>query len=400
MKKPHLPDPSERNAVLDQLRNLKMSESSHRYVRGSTEQFYKWLQKFEAQSVPIGPAIWICGDCHVGNLGPVANAQSHVEIQIRDLDQTVIGNPVYDLIRLALSLASAARSSDLPGVTTFLMMEKILEGYELAFAPDFDVEADLETPPSILASLRTSLHASWKTLARETIDDESPQIPLGKKFWPLSLDERDSLAAACETPEVRDLANLSKMRRADGKVKLVDAAYWVKGCSSLGSLRYVAVLSVERPKKRQVYCLMDFKEAVSAMAPRATDARMPQDDAERVLAGAKHLSPYLGKRMARATVGGRSMFVRELMPQDLKLNIDQLDVSEATKVAAYLGAVVGKAHSRQMNSGQRENWLSDLKKKRTPDLNAPAWLWQTVVALLSTHEKAYLEHCRQYALAS
>jgi hypothetical protein len=40
-----------------------------------------------------GPPVWICGDCHVSNLGPLANAEAYVEIQIRDLNQTVIGNP-------------------------------------------------------------------------------------------------------------------------------------------------------------------------------------------------------------------------------------------------------------------------------------------------------------------
>ena len=50
-------------------------------------------------------------------------------IQIRDLDQTVIGNPAHDLIRLALSLATAARGSDLPGVTTARMLEQMVEGY-------------------------------------------------------------------------------------------------------------------------------------------------------------------------------------------------------------------------------------------------------------------------------
>jgi hypothetical protein len=50
--------------------------------------------------VPIGPALWICGDCHIGNLGPVADKIGRVAMQVRDLDQTVIGNPAHDLIRL------------------------------------------------------------------------------------------------------------------------------------------------------------------------------------------------------------------------------------------------------------------------------------------------------------
>ena len=51
-------------------------------------------------------------------------------VQIRDLDQTVIGNPAHDLIRLGLSLATAARGSDLPGVTTARMIEQMVDGYK------------------------------------------------------------------------------------------------------------------------------------------------------------------------------------------------------------------------------------------------------------------------------
>lgn len=105
-----------------------MARSAHAYVRGNTLRFYQWLESSNAK-LPEGPAIWICGDCHVGNLGPVADANGKVEIEVRDLDQTVIGNPAHDLIRLALSLAMAARSSDLPGVTTALILEQVIEGY-------------------------------------------------------------------------------------------------------------------------------------------------------------------------------------------------------------------------------------------------------------------------------
>ena len=95
-----------------------MAESAHAYVRGNTSQFYDWIeQDGVTKSIPIGPSIWICGDCHIGNLGPVSDLEGNIEIQIRDLDQTVMGNPAHDVLRLGLSLAMAARSSDLPGIT-------------------------------------------------------------------------------------------------------------------------------------------------------------------------------------------------------------------------------------------------------------------------------------------
>jgi uncharacterized protein (DUF2252 family) len=104
--------PHDRSGALAKCRNLKMSQSAHAYVRGNTVQYYEWLDTLKAGTLPDGPPLWICGDCHLSNLGPVANAAEHVEIQIRDLDQSVIGNPSHDLVRLGLSLASAARGSD------------------------------------------------------------------------------------------------------------------------------------------------------------------------------------------------------------------------------------------------------------------------------------------------
>jgi len=35
---------------------------------------------------------------------------------------------------------------------------------------------------------------------------------------------------------------------------------------------------------------------------------------------------------------------------------------------------------------------------RGPVTLMPSWLWSSVVDLLAIHEKAYLEHCRLYAL--
>lgn len=46
---------------------------------------------------------------------------------------------------------------------------------------------------------------------------------------------------------------------------------------------------------------------------------MPRDNAERVVQGARHLSPHLGERMRSATLQDRPVVLRELLPQDLKL---------------------------------------------------------------------------------
>ena len=125
---------------------------------------------------------------------------------------------------------------------------------------------------------------------------------------------------------------------------------------------------------------------------------MPRDNAIRVVTGARALSPNLGERMVAAKLLGKSVIVRELMPQDLKIEINKLADDEAKSLARYLGGVVGRAHGRQMKPSQRRAWRSDLAKNHKVSLDAPSWLWTSVVELLSLHEAAYLDHCRRYAL--
>jgi uncharacterized protein (DUF2252 family) len=168
------PKPSQRRAWLLKGQNLKMARSAHAYVRGNTAKFYEWLEKAKG-TVPGGPAIWICGDCHVGNLGPVANAEGDVEIGIRDLDQTVIGNPAHDLIRLGLSLATAARGSDLPGVTTALMLEQMVKGYTSALqakSKKKPLHGDGLKPVELV--MKEALNRKWRHLAKERIEDVRP----------------------------------------------------------------------------------------------------------------------------------------------------------------------------------------------------------------------------------
>ena len=101
--------------------------------------------------------------------------------------------------------------------------------------------------------------------------------------------------------------------------------------------------------------------------------------------------------MLPARLMDRSVVVRELLPQDLKLEMDQLTAEEACHAANFLAGVVGRAHARQMDGEQRASWLKELNGRRSKTLDAPSWLWSSVVELIAFHEKAYLEHCRRYA---
>ncbi len=104
--------------------------------------------------------------------------------------------------------------------------------------------------------------------------------------------------------------------------------------------------------------------------------------------------------MRSGTLLEKSVFIRELTPQDLKLEVEHLTINEAIKTAKYLAMIVGRAHARQLSREARKEWQSDLKKTRSKSLDVPSWLWSSIVSLLMSHEGGYLEHCRRYALTT
>lgn len=390
--------PDERRIVLERTRDLKMARSVHAYVRGNTAKFYEWLASSPAAtSIPRGPTVWICGDCHLGNLGPLADADHEIDIQIRDLDQTVVGNPAFDLIRLGLSLETAARSSDLPGVTTAKMVEAMIDGYARALTPEPD---DDPLEPEVVRSVRREAAGrKWRHLAKERLEDIDPAIPLGKRFWKLDEGERRAIEALFAEPDIRSRALALAELGPTGRIRVVDAAYWRKGCSSLGALRYAVLLGIaDTDAKSENFALVDIKEAVASVVPFAADVAMPTDSAERVVAGARALAPNLGERMIAARLLDKPVVLRELAPQDLKIEVEQFSRKEAIEAATYLAYVVGIAHARQLSIDQRSEWRALLSGKQDGDLEAPSWLWRSIVELAGAHEAGYLEHCRRYAL--
>ena len=211
-------------------------------------------------------------------------------------------------------------------------------------------------------------------------------------------EERKSLNQMFASDSIKPSLTSLRGRANDDAVELLDAAYWMKGCSSLGRLRYAAILRIGSGTDSSL-CLVDVKESVTATAPRAPNVEMPRDNAVRVVTGAKALSPNLGERMMAARLLDKTVVVRELMPQDLKIEIDRLSRQDAMNLARYLAGVVGRAHGRQMTPSQRRAWRSDLAKNHKACLEAPSWLWASVVELIGLHEAAYLDHCRRFALS-
>jgi uncharacterized protein (DUF2252 family) len=82
------------------------------------------------------------------------------------MDQTVIGNPAHDLIRLGLSLATAIRGSNLAGVTAALVLEQAVAGYEKAFSRSFSEAGNARDVKPVRRILKKALKRKWHHLAQ------------------------------------------------------------------------------------------------------------------------------------------------------------------------------------------------------------------------------------------
>ena len=374
-------DAAERQYRLDLRRRQRMARSAYSFVRGDISNYYGHVRELGV-AMPEGPALWICGDCHFGNLGPLSDGRDAVDVQIRDLDQTVVGNPSQDVLRLALSFASVARASDIPGERILRIIAEVLHGY----AAGLGDEGAAPEPAGVKAIRRHASNRVWHQFAQDRLGGSSPTITQGKHFWPLFLKEKHDLADLVADPAIaRRVLDVDR----PGEIELVDAAYWVKGCSSLGHLRFAVTVRAGK----QIF-LLDVKEAVAPLPPIARGSTMPAGDAHRVVEGARALSPNLGARLVAAEVAGRPVFVRVLSPKDLKLEKEVLVGRDAEMTARHLGSVVGQAHGRQLSAGERMAWA-----RKVAAFGEGEWLWQGTLALIGRYEAAYLRHCAETMIA-
>ena len=250
-------------------------------------------------------------------------------------------------------MATAARSSDLPGVTTARILEQMIEGYAEGLRhPDGRPRKSNATTP-VRMVLKQALKRKWHHLASERIEDVSPTIPIGKSFWPLSTAEKREIETLFSTEAVQKMVSGLHNRHKHDEMRVRDAAYWVKGCSSLGRFRFAVLLEVGKHHGEGRFCLMDIKEGNRTSGA----ARFEHQDAERSGRTGR------GRCVQAVAIFGRENDCRAISGAERgrsgtaspgpQAGNGATDPEEATAAARFLAAVVGKAHARQMEPAMR-----------------------------------------------
>ena len=80
-------------------------------------------------------------------------------------------------------------------------------------------------PKTIKLAMRQAAGRSWKQLADERIEGTEPTIPLGKRFWHLSDEERSAVTELFEETDLRRLSVSLRSPKEKVPLRVMVATY-------------------------------------------------------------------------------------------------------------------------------------------------------------------------------
>jgi len=371
------------------LRKLdRMCASPLSFLRGAAPLFYELLAETpELAEGPPGEG-WLAGDLHLENFGAYRTEsfeeedgkKRNVVFDLNDFDDAVIGPWRLDVLRLTTSLLLGGRELGANGVTALELADHVLEAYAHA---GFD-GAPLPDMPKPVAALVDKV----RERSRIALLDARTQIASGKRRFtrgPRYADLPKELLAGLPEAFERYLASTPENERPQPEkcsLAIVDAAFRIAGTGSLGSLR-IAVL-VEGKGGDNGGWIFDLKEQGTPSAA-ATLGATKMNPAERVVTGFRACVEHPPRMMGTTHLGKIALVGRRLAPQEDKLAYAKIDEAALPALASYLGALLGRAHTRAATKATPSRWTkADREHLRT-----------NAVTLAGIHEAAYLALCER-----
>ena len=351
------------------IRYGRMLTSPFTFLRGSAGLMASDL----ATTPSTGVKVQACGDCHLLNFGLFATPERNLVFDINDFDETLPAPWEWDLKRLAVSFAVAARDNELSDADARDTAETCGRAYrealrEYSRMSPLEVwyaHLDAETLIAEAPDEETKkLRQQFATKARQrVIENLFPKIVgevAGKRrlvdqppvlFHTAEADGeeliREGLAAYRESlPDERHVL-FDRYRLEDWAAKVV-------GIGSVGTRCMVALFF----DKENHPLILQIKEAVpSVLAPFAGKSRY-DNQGQRVVVGQRLMQSssdiFLGWARGRQ---GRDFFVRQLRDMKFSAPIERANAAQLKRYAAICGGVLARAHAKSGDASTISGYL-------------------------------------------
>ncbi|KAF0101783.1 MAG: hypothetical protein FD187_1826 [bacterium] len=351
------------------IRYGRMLASPFTFLRGSAG-----LMASDLAATPnTGIRVQACGDCHLLNFGMFATPERNLVFDLNDFDETLPAPWEWDLKRLAVSFAVAARDNKLSDAdardaaeTCGRAYREALRGYsrmsplEVWYAR-LDVETLIATAPDEQAR---KIRRDLATKARQrVIENLFPRI-VGEVAGKRRLVDQPPVLFHVSDPEAEELMregvaayreSLPDERRVlFDRYRLEDSAAKVVGIGSVGTRCLVALFF----DKENHPLILQIKEAVpSVLAPYAGKSRY-DNQGQRVVVGQRLMQSssdiFLGWARGRH---GRDFFVRQLRDMKFSPPVEGFKAVHLKRYAVICGGILARAHAKSGDASSISGYL-------------------------------------------
>ena len=360
----------DRLAELVPIRYGRMLRSPFTFLRGSAG-----LMAHDLATTPAtGIRVQACGDCHLLNFGLFATPERHLIFDINDFDETLPAPWEWDVKRLAVSFAVAARDNHLSDAQARAAAVECVRAYRLrlracsemspldVWYDHLDAEAIVEMAPTTkIRKAREQLVAqaqerigdylypkiSSEIGGRRRLIDQPPLI--FHLFEERNLDEvlREAMTAYRNSlPDER--------RVLFDRYRLEDMAIKTVGIGSVGTRCFVGLFfSAENHP-----LLLQFKEACASVLEPYAGKSAYANHGQRVVTGQRLMQSasdiFLGWTEGRA---GRHFYARQLRDMKLSAPVEGATATQMRLYAQLCGRTLARAHAKSGDAALISGYL-------------------------------------------
>ena len=351
------------------IRYGRMLRSPFTFLRGSAG-----LMASDLATTPnSGIAVQACGDCHLLNFGLFATPERNLIFDINDFDETLPAPWEWDVKRLAVSFAVAARDNrrsdedarDTAVACVGAYREHLRDDSKLSpldvWYEHIDMQSLIDNAPDVETKKRRQELAeqarrrigeflfpkiSAPVGGRQRLVDQAPLL--------FHSEDKDQEANIRDGIEAYRSSLPDDRRVLFDRYRLEDFAAKVVGIGSVGTRCFVGLFFSAEGHP----LLLQFKEAgTSVLAPYAGKS-IYENQGQRIVVGQRLMQSasdiFLGWTKGRR---GYHFFGRQLRDMKFSLPIEELSIGQMKRYAEFCGMTLARAHAKSGDAALISGYL-------------------------------------------
>ncbi|MEN5301166.1 DUF2252 domain-containing protein [Pseudomonas sp. TWI628] len=351
------------------IRYGRMLRSPFTFLRGSAALMAHDL----AKGPNIGIKVQACGDCHLLNFGLFATPERNLVFDLNDFDETLPAPWEWDIKRLAVSFAVAARDNGISdtvardsAIACVCAYRENLRVYSKmspleVWYSRLDTQTLLEMAPD--DKVRKFRQQLIDRAHERVVENTFPKIAEQVAGNPRIVDQPPIIHHVAEADFMdrvqENLADyrgsLSDKRRVlFDRYRMVDAALKVVGIGSVGTRCFIVLMFSEG----NAPLILQFKESCrSVLAPYAGRSQY-HNQGQRVVMGQRLMQSssdiFLGWTRSHR---GRDYFVRQLRDMKLSVPVESVTAHQLERYADICGLTLARAHAKSGDAATISGYL-------------------------------------------